>query len=156
MKADQNLSKVFGVEPIKEGEVITSGGDVILPETKGVIENVDKDYDTARNNLYSLLNQGQDALFHALEIAKQSEHPRAFEVVGNLMKQLADTNEQLLALSERKVKLDAPKQQEGQPNKQVTNNNAIFVGSTSELSKMLNKMNKGEQYGITKDERATI
>ena len=144
MKSDENLSKVFGVEPIKEGEVITSGGDVILPETKGVVENVDKDYDTARNNLYNLLNQGKDALFHALEIAKQSEHPRAFEVVGNLMKQLADTNEQLLALSERKVKLDAPKQQEGQPNKQVTNNNAIFVGSTSELSKMLNKMNKGE------------
>ena len=144
MKSDENLSKVFGVEPIKEGEVITTGGDVILPETKGVEENVDKDYDTARNNLYSLLNQGQDALFHALEIAKQSEHPRAFEVVGNLMKQLADTNEQLLALSERKVKLDAPKQQEGQPNKQVTNNNAIFVGSTSELSKMLNNMNKGE------------
>ena len=144
MKSDENLSKVFGIEPIKEGEVITSGGDVILPETKGVVENVDKDYDTARNNLYNLLNQGKDALFHALEIAKQSEHPRAFEVVGNLMKQLADTNEQLLALSERKVKLDAPKQQEGQPNKQVTNNNAIFVGSTSELSKMLNKMNKGE------------
>ena len=144
MKSDENLSKVFGVEPIKEGEVITSGGDVILPETKGVVENVDKDYDTARNNLYNLLNQGKDALFHALEIAKQSEHPRAFEVVGNLMKQLADTNEQLLALSERKVKLDAPKQQEGQPNKQVTNNNAIFVGSTSELSKMLNNMNKGE------------
>ena len=144
MKSDENLSKVFGVEPIKEGEVITTGGDVILPETKGVEENVVKDYDAARNNLYKLLNQGQDALYNALEIAKQSEHPRAFEVVGNLMKQLADTNEQLLALSERKVKLDAPKQQEGQPNKQVTNNNAIFVGSTSELSKMLNKMNKGE------------
>jgi hypothetical protein len=60
------------------------------------------------------------------------------------MKQLADTNEQLLALSERKQKLDAPKQQEGQQKGQVTNNNAIFVGSTSELSKMLNKMNKGE------------
>jgi hypothetical protein len=144
MKSDENLSKVFGVEPIKEGEVITTGGDVILPETKGVEENVVKDYDAARNNLYKLLNQGQDALYNALEIAKQSEHPRAFEVVGNLMKQLADINEQLLALSERKVKLDAPKQQEGQPNKQVTNNNAIFVGSTSELSKMLNKMNKGE------------
>ena len=137
MKSDENLSKVFGVEPIKEGEVITTGGDVILPETKGVEENVVKDYDAARNNLYKLLNQGQDALYNALEIAKQSEHPRAFEVVGNLMKQLADINEQLLALSERKVKLDAPKQQEGQPSKQVTNNNAIFVGSTSELSKML-------------------
>ena len=143
MKSDENLSKVFGVEPIREGEVITSGGDVILPDSKGVEENVIKDYDSARNNLYKLLNQGQDALYSALEIAKQSEHPRAFEVVGNLMKQLADINEQLLALSERKVKLYAPKQQEGQPSKQVTNN-AIFVGSTSELSKMLNKMNKGE------------
>ena len=61
------------------------------------------------------------------------------------MKQLADTNEQLLALSERKQKLDAPKANaEGQPNKQVTNNNAIFVGSTSELSKMIKDMNKGE------------
>ena len=144
MKSDENLSKVFGVEPIREGEVITSGGDVILPDSKGVEENVIKDYDSARNNLYKLLNQGQDALYSALEIAKQSEHPRAFEVVGNLMKQLADINEQLLALSERKQKLDTPKQQEGQPSKQVTNNNAIFVGSTSELSKLIKNMDKGE------------
>jgi hypothetical protein len=61
------------------------------------------------------------------------------------MKQLADTNEQLLALSERKQKLDAPRQSEGQstPGKQVTNNNAIFVGSTAELSKLIDNMNKG-------------
>ena len=143
MKSDDNLSKVFNVEPLKPGEVV-SGGNEIVPASNKVEENVDYDYDSARNNLHKLLNQGQDALYHALEIAKQSEHPRAFEVVGNLMKQLDDTNEQLLALSERKQKLDAPKQQEGQPNKQVTNNNAIFLGSTSELSKMLNKMNKGE------------
>ena len=65
MKSDENLSKVFGVEPIKEGEVITSGGDVILPDTKGIEENVDHDYDAARNNLYKLLNQGQDALYSA-------------------------------------------------------------------------------------------
>ena len=143
MKADENLSKVFGVEPIKEGEVITSGGDVILPETKGIDENVDRDYDAARNNLYKLLNQGQDALHNALEIAKQSEHPRAFEVVGNLMKQLADINEQLLKLSEKKQKLDTPKVAEATPSKTVTNN-AIFVGSTSELSNLINKMNKGE------------
>jgi hypothetical protein len=144
MKSDENLSKIFGVEPIKTGEVITAGGDVVLPETKGIDENVDRDYDTARNNLHKLLNQGQDALYHALEIAKQSEHPRAFEVVGNLMKQLADTNEQLLKLSEKKQKLDTPKTAEAVPGKQVTNNNAIFVGSTSELSKLINNMNKGE------------
>jgi len=145
MNPDNSLSKVFGVEPLKQGEVITAGGDVILPETRDVNENVDHDYDTARNNLHKLLNQGQDALYHALEIAKQSEHPRAFEVVGNLMKQLADTNEQLLKLSEKKQKLDTPKHTEqAVSGKQVTNNNAIFVGSTSELSNLINKMNKGE------------
>ena len=143
MKSDDNLSKVFNVEPLKPGETVSAGTEIV-PASNKVEENVDYDYDSARNNLHKLLNQGQDALYHALEIAKQSEHPRAFEVVGNLMKQLADTNEQLLALSERKQKLDAPKQQEGQPNKQVTNNNAIFVGSTSELSKMIKDMNKGE------------
>jgi multidrug efflux pump subunit AcrB len=142
MSADDKLSKVFDTEPLK-GELITAGGDVILPETKSSNEVVDNDFDTARNNLHKLLNQGQDALFHALEIAKQSEHPRAFEVVGNLMKQLADTNEQLLKLSEKKQKLDNPVSVKGQDPKQVTNN-AIFVGSTSELSNLINKMNKGE------------
>jgi multidrug efflux pump subunit AcrB len=142
MSTDDKLSKVFDTEPLK-GELITAGGDVILPETKSSNEVVDNDFDTARNNLHKLLNQGQDALFHALEIAKQSEHPRAFEVVGNLMKQLADTNEQLLKLSEKKQKLDNPVIAKGQDPKQVTNN-AIFVGSTSELSSLINKMNKGE------------
>jgi hypothetical protein len=143
MKADDNLSKIFDVEPLKPGEVASTGQEIV-PSSK-VDENVGYDYDSARNNLYKLLNQGQDALYSALEIAKQSEHPRAFEVVGNLMKQLADINEQLLALSERKQKLDAPKSNDaGQPSKQVTNNNAIFVGSTSELSKLIQNINKGE------------
>jgi hypothetical protein len=143
MNPDDSLSKVFGVEPLKQGEVVSSGREII-PENKKIEENIDYDYDISRNNLHKLLNQGQDALYHALEIAKQSEHPRAFEVVGNLMKQLADTNEQLLKLSEKKQKMDAPKQVEQSPGKQVTNNNAIFVGSTSELSKLIDKMNKGE------------
>jgi len=144
MKADDNLSKIFDVEPLKPGEVASMGQEIV-PASNKVEENVNYDYDSARNNLHKLLNQGQDALYHALEIAKQSEHPRAFEVVGNLMKQLADTNEQLLALSERKQKLDAPKPgADSQPNKQVTNNNAIFVGSTSELGNLIKNMNKGE------------
>jgi len=144
MKADENLSKIFDVEPLKQGEVASTGQEIV-PASNKMEENVDYDYDSARNNLHKLLNQGQDALYHALEIAKQSEHPRAFEVVGNLMKQLADTNEQLLTLSERKQKLDAPKQQDGNASgKQVTNNNAIFVGSTSELSKMIKNLNKND------------
>ena len=144
MNPDNSLSKVFGVEPLKQGEVVSAGTEII-PENKKIEENIDYDYDISRNNLHKLLNQGQDALYHALEIAKQSEHPRAFEVVGNLMKQLADTNEQLLKLSEKKIKMDTPKQVDQGPGKQVTNNNAIFVGSTSELSKLIQNMNnKGE------------
>jgi hypothetical protein len=143
MKQDDNLSKVFDIEPLRQGEVI-QGGNEIVPSSSKIGENIDYDYDTSRNNLHKLLNQGQDALYSALEIAKQSEHPRAFEVVGNLMKQLADINEQLLKLSEKKNKLDNPVQVKGQEAKNVTNN-AIFVGSTSELSSLINKMNnKGE------------
>jgi hypothetical protein len=143
MKQDDNLSKVFDIEPLRQGEVI-QGGNEIVPSSSKIGENIDYDYDTSRNNLHKLLNQGQDALYSALEIAKQSEHPRAFEVVGNLMKQLADINEQLLKLSEKKNKLDNPVQVKGQEPKNVTNN-AIFVGSTSELSSLINKMNnKGE------------
>jgi hypothetical protein len=77
----------------------------------------------------------------ALSVAKQSEHPRAFEVVGNLIKQLADVNQQLLSLHQQKQKIDAPTK--GSEPKS-TNNTAIFVGSTAELNKMLKNMTTGD------------
>lgn len=122
-------------------EIITPSGEVILPENTTVDQNIDTDYEKTRANLHSLLAQGQEALVYALDVAKQSEHPRAFEVVGNLVKQLADVNHQLLDLTEKRQKLAAtPKQETGQPGKQITNNNAIFVGSTAELNNMLKNM----------------
>lgn len=141
MKIDESLSEVFDVEPIEpqSGEIITVNNEVILPPS-----NVDQDFETTRGNLYGLLQNGQDALLNALSVAKQSEHPRAFEVVGNLMKQLADINEQLLKLHERKLKIQAPLKKEEEQKKNITNNNAIFVGSTAELNKMLHNMTKGE------------
>jgi len=143
MSTDENLSKVFDVEPMDKTEVIKNDGTVLPPKSKKMEENIDFDYDRSRDNLHGLLVQGQDALMNALEIAKQSEHPRAFEVVGNLIKQLADVNEQLLSLHDKKQKLDNPKGSEKKEG--VTNNNAIFVGSTSELNKLLNDLdNKGE------------
>jgi hypothetical protein len=143
MSTDDNLSKVFDVEPMDKTEIIKNDGTVLPPKSKKIEENIDFDYDRSRDNLHGLLVQGQDALMNALEIAKQSEHPRAFEVVGNLIKQLADVNEQLLSLHDKKQKLDNPKGSEKKEG--VTNNNAIFVGSTSELNKLLNDLdNKGE------------
>jgi predicted house-cleaning noncanonical NTP pyrophosphatase (MazG superfamily) len=139
MKIDDRLSEVFDVNPIADlsntkvidsttGEIVQSSGD-----------KIQDDYDKSRGNLHDLLTQGQDALTHALSVAKQSEHPRAFEVVGNLMKQLADVNQQLMDLHQQKAKLDGPKAA-----KQEITNNAIFVGSTAELTKMIKSMNKGE------------
>jgi hypothetical protein len=137
MKIDEKLSAEFGIEPMNNPEIITKEGDVINDKTN----KIEDDYEVTRNNLRLILSQGQQALMKALDVANQSEHPRAFEVVGNLMKQLADVNQQLLDLHQQKQKLDAPK--EG-TKKEVTNNNAIFVGSTAELNKMLKNMNKGD------------
>lgn len=139
MSIDDKLSDVFNVEPVQkvDTEIITKDGDIIKPTN----ERVEDDYTDTRDNLRSLLATGQDALLAALEVAKQSEHPRAFEVVGNLVKQLADVNQQLMDLHQQKQKLDAPSKEDKA--KQVTNNNAIFVGSTSELNKLIKNMTKG-------------
>jgi len=138
MKIDDNLSDIFNMTPIDNNKT-----DIIVAETGEILvsqeEKVESDYDKTRANLLDLLSKGQHALDAALAVAKQSEHPRAFEVVGNLMKQVADINTQLMELHQQKQKLDEPKGGA----KSVTNN-AIFVGSTSELNKLIEKMNKGE------------
>jgi hypothetical protein len=137
MNIDESLSKTFDVEPIGKTDIVTKDGEVIKPTDK----KIEDDYEITRSHMRMLLVQGQEALNGALEVAKQSEHPRAFEVVGNLMKQLADVNQQLMDLHQQKAKLDSPK--EG-GKKEVTNNNAIFVGSTAELNKLIKNMAKGE------------
>ena len=138
MKIDDSLSQVFDIPSIPKNEMIVAEtGEILTPPN----EKIESDYETARDNLRELLTTGQNALMHALEVAKSSEHPRAFEVVGNLMKQLADVNQQLMDIHQQKAKLDAPSKSE--TSKKVTNN-AIFVGSTSELNKLIKNMSKGE------------
>jgi predicted house-cleaning noncanonical NTP pyrophosphatase (MazG superfamily) len=138
MRIDDSLSEVFDVQTLPKTEVITQDGEIISTSS----QKIESDYDTTRNNLRVLLQQGQEALQKSLDVAMQSEHPRAFEVVGNLMKQLAEVNQQLMDLHQQKQKLDEPSKAEKA--KQVTNNNAIFVGSTAELNKLIKNMAKGE------------
>ena len=133
MNIDDKLSQVFDIAPTEKQE--------ILPVVAQPLnQDLESDFETTRSNLHSILQQGQDALFHALAVAKQSEHPRAFEVVGGLVKHLSDVNAQLLDLHKRKQAIEAPAKKEAS----VTNNNAIFVGSTNDLSKMLNDLRKGK------------
>jgi hypothetical protein len=140
MKIDDKLSEVFDLAPMPKPDLSVSE---TPPEHN---EKIESDYEVTRTNLRTLLVTGQEALMQALEVAKQSEHPRAFEVVGNLMKQLADVNQQLMDLHQQKQKLDEPSKAEKA--KQVTNN-AIFVGSTTELNKLIKTMTKGDTNGIT-------
>jgi hypothetical protein len=128
---NEKLNTIFDIAP---PEVITKNREVILPDT----DNIEYDYNTSRSNLHSLLITGQEALLRALEIADASENPRSFEVVGNLIKQLADINQQLLDIHQQKQKLVAPQTKESS----TVTNNAIFVGSTTELSKYLNTLNE--------------
>ena len=109
-------------------------------QIRDVSEDREKDYEYTRGELYSLIDQGQEAVRGALEVAQESGHPRAFEVATNAMKQVADMTDKLMDL-QKKVK-DLDEEKKG-PSK-VTNN-AMFVGSTSELQKMLKQMNGGKR-----------
>ena len=98
----------------------------IKPKTEGKDDDIDYNY--ARENYYNLIERNQDAIEEMLEIAKQSEHPRAFEVVGQLIKSGLDANKELMGLHKTKKELSIEK------SSTTTNvNNAVFVGSTAEL-----------------------
>jgi len=98
-----------------------------------IIDDVDKDYKYTRGQLYSLIEKGQEAINGIMELAGESASPRAYEVAGQLIKSVADTTDKLADLQKKVKDLneDTPKSTNN-----VTNN-ALFVGSTSELSKML-------------------
>lgn len=137
MNIDDKMNDIFDLKPI-QGELITKNNEVIVPKD----EAIEYDCDKTRNNLHSLLQSGQDALNYAIDIAKDSENPRAFEVVGNLMKNLADINHQLLDIHIKKQKMSTKEQEKVAGN--ITQNNTVFVGTSSDLNKMIEKMTKGD------------
>lgn len=108
----------------------------IIPSSKNDSppEDLKKDYEYTRANLYSLIEKGQEALNGIMELASESDSPRAYEVAGQIIKSVGDTTDKLLDL-QRKLK-DMEENNIKQTTNNVTNN-ALFVGSTAELSKLL-------------------
>jgi hypothetical protein len=97
-------------------------------------DNVKSDYDYSRETYYDLLEKGRDAMELMMEVARQSEHPRAFEVLSGMMKNMADINDKLMDLNKKKKdinKADVPAQGTG------TTNNNLFIGSTTDLQRFL-------------------
>jgi hypothetical protein len=127
-KLNQTLSEVLDVEPIGS-----------KPMTQLIaINNIDDDAEFARQNIRELIQKGNDAVEGILHVAKESEHPRAYEVAANLIKNLSDLNKDLMEIQKRKKDL-VPQEHKNFGNINV--DKAVFVGSTTELVKFL-KNNK--------------
>jgi len=130
-------------DPIDEAlniksEIIPTPEDVVSKKKNQIKkvegQDVGKDYDYTRGNLYSLIEKGQEAINGIMEVAGETASPRAYEVAGQLIKSVADTTDKLMDL-QKKVK---EVEEDNKTTNNVTNN-ALFVGSTSELSKILKK-----------------
>ena len=102
-------------------------------QLKNVSDDVEKDYDYTRANLYSLIEKGQESLNGIMELAGESASPRAYEVAGQIIKSVADTTDKLMELQKKVKEVD----EESTKTTNNVTNNAVFVGSTTELQKML-------------------
>lgn len=103
--------------------------------------DIRKDYEYTRGNLYSIIEKGQEALNGALELAQETEQPRAYEVVGQLIKNVSDSMDKLIDLQKKIKEIEEDRPASGPTN--VTN--ALFVGSTAELSKLLKSQRKQDK-----------
>ena len=135
-----DISNSLGLEPLQnlnEGE-----GELVVPkktelaELKPVDDKADRDYDYARTNFYNIIETGTEALEQMLDVAKASEHPRAYEVVSTIMKTLVDANKDLVSMSAKKQESEEDKN----PSEKAMTNNNLFVGSTAELQQLLKDM----------------
>ena len=127
-------------------ETFNTDDDLLHPEViekkvekiKNTVDDVKKDYDYTRGNLYSIIEEGQEAINGILELAQETEQPRAYEVAGQLIKSVSDATDKLMELQKKLKDVEEDTAQKGPTN--VTN--ALFVGSTADLQKMLKKVDK--------------
>ena len=133
-----NLDETFDIE----STIVPSEKVGITPEQKPdrlTKTDIDKDYEYTRGNLYSIIEKGQEAINGILELAQESEMPRAYEVAGQLVKSVSDATDKLMDL-QKKLK-DVEEEKERGPS---TVNNSLFVGSTADLAKMLKEASKAQ------------
>ena len=128
------LDKTFNVTP----EVVEEKTEVVKPDKPDRLtkDDITRDYEYTRGNLYSIIEKGQEAIDGILEIAQESEMPRAYEVAGQLIKSVSDATDKLIDLQKKLKDVNEEKVAKGPS----TVNNALFVGSTADLAKLI----KGE------------
>jgi hypothetical protein len=134
MNLENSVNNILGITTRNLKQEILDPKPIIPRPTES--EDVDSDYKYSRANFYNLIERGQDAIDGILDIAKEGEHPRAYEVAGQLIKNVSEVTERLVELQEKMKKL---KEVPDHGPKSVTN--ALFVGSTKELQKLLKDQN---------------
>ena len=142
-KGYDSLNDTFNTDDSVEVDSIVKAEEVITPN------DVNKDYDYTRGNLYSLIEKGQEAINGIMEVAGETASPRAYEVAGQLIKSVADSTDKLMDLQKKVKEVDEDK---AKTTNNVTNN-ALFVGSTSDLSKMLKQQFLNNTGKSNKDEK---
>ena len=135
MSKYDKLDEAFDVEPT-EVEITEKK----IEKIKSGSEDIKRDYEYTRGNLYSIIEKGQEAIDGILELAQESEMPRAYEVAGQLIKNVADATDKLLTLQQKLKDVQEEKDTKGP----TTVNNALFVGSTAELQKLLKNSNQNK------------
>jgi len=131
MATFDGLDEVFGSEPSDLQKHVAA----VKPTLKkSETQDIKQDYEMSRANLHNLVMKGQEAVDGILDVARASDHPRAYEVAGQLIKHVADTTDKLIDLQGKMKELD--KEEKKGPS---TVNNTMFVGSTADLQKMLKK-----------------
>jgi len=137
----QPMDEVVEAKVVTKRTPVTSEVSTKVTTKMSADTKLDNDYEYARANFYNIIESGSEALEQMLDVAKASEHPRAYEVVSTIMKTLIDSNKELVAMSSKKAKdSEEVPTDSGKP---VTNNN-LFVGSTSELQQMLKDLRNNE------------
>jgi uncharacterized protein YaaN involved in tellurite resistance len=142
MKMTKKFDKLDDAFNVESEIVSPNKSDSIekIEKLSSSIDDIKKDYEYTRGNLYSLIEKGQEAINGILELAQESEMPRAYEVAGQLIKNVADATDKLMDLQKKLKEVEEEKQARGPTN--VTN--ALFIGSTAELSKLLKQQPKDE------------
>lgn len=139
-KFEKNMEEIFDVVPSNEKK---SQAPTVITQTasNGLELDLDDDYEESRKTLKELVVKGNQAIDHLLAIASETEHPRAFEVVATLIKNTAEANEKLMVMQKTIRELKNIKKNDSG----VNVDKAIFIGSTSELSKLLKNRNDTQQ-----------
>ena len=138
-KKFDSLNDAFNVD----GEIVPIESKSKIEKIEAVasaVDDIKKDYDYTRGNLYSLIEKGQEAINGILELAQESEMPRSYEVAGQLIKNVADATDKLMDLQKKLKDIEEERVTKGP----TTVNNALFVGSTAELAKLLKQQTENE------------